>query len=148
MKKEMHWGTIGCVPKESGVKLFRVRLSLMALAGLFVGCHHAGVLELDTDDDTGSGSFEDNDVYAEIDGYVCVDSVTVDETECGTYPEHDNDMWDLYAVVPNQKIRAYYDRNCDGEAELTEMDMYRDVYCHRDRIKSLVFSVAAPTEGG
>jgi len=59
--------------------------------------------------------------------------------ECGDYPTGAPDTgWDLGAVVSNLTFNAYYDRDCDGVREATELNMYRDIYCNRDQIKSLV----------
>ncbi len=95
------------------------------------------------DDEDTDSSFDTGDTGdVNEGGYVCLPD-EVDTEACGTYPEHDNDMWDLYAVVPNTSFPAYYDRDCDGTPELTTMRMYEDVYCHRDTIKSLVLLVGS-----
>ena len=76
-------------------------------------------------------------------GYLCLDPAEIDEEECGAYPEHENEMWDINAVVPNSTFKAFYDRDCDGVPEETVLDMYKDVYCQRDKIKSLVLTVGS-----
>jgi len=78
--------------------------------------------------DSGSGSDE-------VD-YLCFQETDVDLEACGPYPTEEG--WDMGNVVTNLTFAAYYDRNCDGIQEATTMNMYRDIYCHRDKIKSVV----------
>ena len=42
------------------------------------------------------------------------------------------------SVVTNLTFNAYYDRDCDGKPEPTTLNMHRDIYCNRERIKSVV----------
>ncbi|MDJ0764550.1 MAG: hypothetical protein QNJ97_16350 [Myxococcota bacterium] len=93
----------------------------------------------DTGGDTGT---EDTESGSDMPNYVCIDDTEpIDEAVCGPYPEQE--IWDMDAVVPNMQFKAYYDRDCDGTVELTTLDLYRDVYCQRDRIKSLALVVGS-----
>ncbi len=105
---------------------------LAGVAGCTVDDGQEEDTSFDSGEDTGHGDAD----------YQCVNE-TVDTEECGPYPDHDNEMWDMFAVVPNMEFAAYADRDCDGEVELTTMRMYEDVYCQRDKIKSLVLAVGS-----
>lgn len=94
-------------------------------------------------DEGGGGDGDAGDTGDPIVDYTCVDLDSEEYQEklaqCGEYPEGAPDTgWDLGAVAANLKFPAYYDRDCDGVRDATELDMYRDVYCNRDQIKSIV----------
>ncbi len=94
------------------------------------GCTEAGD-DADDDDDNGDTGGDEPIV-----DYTCIPEEEPDPAECGDYPEAQG--WDMDSVVTNLTFDAFYDRDCDGKPELTKMDLYRDVYCQRDKIKSIV----------
>ena len=118
---------------------------------LFVSVGFGGCIEPDDVDDsqeswdTGADTESDTDTNLPEDGsdYLCIDdSKPVDEEACGPYPAA-SDQWDLYAVVPEAVFKAFHDRDCDGTVEETTLDLYRDIYCQRDKVKSLVLVVGS-----
>lgn len=115
---------------------------LLGLWGLVLICGPAGCGggEAAGDDDADSG---DTASDVPIVDYTCIPLSEI-PPNCGPYPTYDETEtemdhgWDMGEVVSNLTFTAMYDRDCDGTKEPTELNMYRDIYCHRDRIKSLV----------
>ncbi len=89
------------------------------------------------DDGEADGSdLEDSDNKNQELNYKCIKELPSIPEDCGPYPQEEG--WDMGSVVTNLTFNAFYDRDCDGEPEHTTLNMYRDIYCHRDEIKSLV----------
>ncbi len=121
-------------------KLLTLLLAIMmTLWG--VACSDEGSEGDDLPDSGGSG--DDDDDPGPDPNIVCIPEEPDNLEECGDYPEGAGDMFDLEAVVPNIELAAYYDRDCDGVAEPTTLSFYRDIYCQRDKIKSLVLMAGA-----
>ena len=106
-------------------------LALLLCTGQ-LGCDSGGDDAEEADDDA-TGDDDDDEIIAD---YTCIPETEPDPSVCGEYPEEVG--WDMGSVVTNLTFNAYYDRDCDGTPDATTMNMYRDVYCHRDTIKSIV----------
>lgn len=112
-------------------------LPLLLAIGGPLGCSGDEGDSGDGDDDIPGDDDDDDDGTDDppIVDYVCIPEEEVDVEKCGEYPEAQG--WDLDSVVTNLTFKAYYDRDCDGKPEATTLNMYRDIYCHRDKIKSV-----------
>ncbi|MCP4606028.1 MAG: hypothetical protein GY847_36865 [Proteobacteria bacterium] len=95
-----------------------------------------GLLGCADDEESDDSEIEDSDNENQELNYNCIEELPSIPEDCGPYPEEE--AWDMGSVVTNLTFDAFYDRDCDGKPERTTLNMYRDIYCQRDKIKSVV----------